>query len=404
MEEKLIEIYKDRKPYTIDNIININENNFDISYADGPKLEIIGNTSKEYNVEFWDGDVLLHQDIIKNNMWTAPAIKYFVNWKVIVTDTSTNNIVFSDIFNITTDKRIFMTFDSKSLGDTLAWIPHIEEFRKKYDCQVIVSTFWNNLFVKSYPKLQFVERGDKVDNIYAMYMIGWFDLVNGGDKNRNPNDIISIPLAKAAPDTLGLEYQEIKPIIDVPEIKNDSLPSDKKYVCIAIQSTIQAKYWNCKGGWDKVISHLKSKGYDVVCIDKHSSYGGEGLFNEIPKGVIDRTGNAPIEYRITDLKNAEFFIGLGSGLAWLSWAIGTPTIMISSFSKPFCEVDESKDFIRVYEESPSSGFFNTHYLDPSDWNWNPIQKCSSFDDWDRFEPIREHKVIDAVDEMIGRLK
>ena len=31
-------------------------------------------------------------------------------------------------------------FDSKAIGDTLAWFPYVEEFRKKHECEVVVST------------------------------------------------------------------------------------------------------------------------------------------------------------------------------------------------------------------------------------------------------------------------
>ena len=44
---------------------------------------------------------------------------------------------------------------SKSLGDTLSWSPYVEEFRKKHECKLFVTTFWNNLFNQSYKNLIF---------------------------------------------------------------------------------------------------------------------------------------------------------------------------------------------------------------------------------------------------------
>ena len=40
--------------------------------------------------------------------------------------------------------------------------------------------------------------------------------------------------------------------------------------------------------------------------------------NKIPTGVIDKSGDLPLEDRIGDLKNAELFIGTSSGLSWLA--------------------------------------------------------------------------------------
>ena len=59
--------------------------------------------------------------------------------------------------------------------------------------------------------------------------------------------------------------------------------------------------------------------------------------NTPPNGMSDKTGDHPIEDRIIDLKYADMYIGTGSGLSWLSLAVGTPTIMISGFSAPFCD-------------------------------------------------------------------
>ena len=38
-----------------------------------------------------------------------------------------------------------------------------------------------------------------------------------------------------------------------------------------------------------------------------------------PTGIIDKSGDLPIEDRIGDLKYAELFIGVSSGLSWLAF-------------------------------------------------------------------------------------
>ena len=45
--------------------------------------------------------------------------------------------------------------------------------------------------------------------------------------------------------------------------------------------------------------------------------------------MINLTGNSHILNRAQTLLDAEFFIGVSSGLSWLSWALDTHVVMIS---------------------------------------------------------------------------
>lgn len=110
--------------------------------------------------------------------------------------------------------KYLINFDSKSLGDTIAWMPYAEEFRKKHNCKVILSTFWNHLFEKEYPEIEFIGQGKVVYNIKEQYNIGWYF---PWESSRNPNDFRTIPLQQTASDILGLEYKEIKPKITIPQ-------------------------------------------------------------------------------------------------------------------------------------------------------------------------------------------
>ena len=91
------------------------------------------------------------------------------------------------------------------------------------------------------------------------------------------------------------------------------------------------------------------------------------------KGVINKTGNFPLDERANDIMNAKALVGIGSGLSWLSWALDTPTVLISGFSKPYSEF---KDCSRVFTPSLDicNGCFNTHRLDAGDWEWCPKHK------------------------------
>ena len=106
-------------------------------------------------------------------------------------------------------------------------------------------------------------------------------------------------------------------------------------MCImAVQSTTQSKCWNNPMGWHEVARFLKEAGYRVVCIDQKPVHGTGLVWNHIPPGAEDETGDRPLQERARWLRHADFFIGLSSGLSWLAWAAGTPVVMISGFTHP----------------------------------------------------------------------
>ncbi|MEB3037479.1 glycosyltransferase family 9 protein, partial [Capnocytophaga ochracea] len=90
--------------------------------------------------------------------------------------------------------------------------------------------------------------------------------------------------------------------------------------------------WNNPDGWRLVVRYLKEIGYRVICIDQKPVHGTGLMWNHIPHGVEDETGNRPLSERARWLRHADFFVGLSSGLSWLAWAMGTPVVMISGFT------------------------------------------------------------------------
>jgi autotransporter strand-loop-strand O-heptosyltransferase len=339
------------------------------SFLDGPKVEILGGDSKVYTVKFIDlgNNGVIYQSNISNNCWIKASRQYFVNWKVEVYND--NVLIDSHIFNCE-NKHIFIRFDSASLGDTLAWIPYVDEFRKKHNCKVSCFTFMNKLFESQYPEINWVEQDFNSNDLYASYLMGWFYDSNGNvDLAKNPFDFRTQPLQKTASDILGLDYKEIRPKLKLPTFVNKEYP---KLAVIATQSTAQSKYWNNPNGWNELVTYLKSIGYTVVCIDKHSSFGTAGNFNTIPGGVLDWTGDYPLEKRMEQILSADVFIGLGSGLSWLSWALGQKTVLISGFSEPYSEMEGC---IRIKTPvGKCTGCFNRVRLDPGDWMWCPEHK------------------------------
>jgi autotransporter strand-loop-strand O-heptosyltransferase len=230
---------------------------------------------------------------------------------------------------------------------------------------MICSTFWNTFFEDKYPDIDFVSPGQAVPELMAMYTIGLF--YNSDDTpnmDRHPIDPRSVPLQKIASDILGLEYEEVRPLIVQPTVDNTS----SKQVCIAVHSTTQAKYWNNPFGWQEVVNWLKNRGYTVKLL---SEEGMEYMGNRAPTGVIQHP-RGPIQSVMEEMKKSQAFIGIGSGLSWLSWTLNVPTVLVSGFSYKWAEM---KDCIRVgAPKGKCEGCFNRHRLNAGDWNWCPDHK------------------------------
>jgi len=130
MKEVLINEYSNTKILAIP--YKKPENTYNVNFVNGAFIEILGPLQKEYIVKFINSKTnrVLFENTITNNMWTQPNIKYLVKWRVEVYDKEDNSKVFEHIFN-PEGKRIYIHIDSTALGDTLAWFPVIEEFRKE---------------------------------------------------------------------------------------------------------------------------------------------------------------------------------------------------------------------------------------------------------------------------------
>ncbi|WWT39291.1 methyltransferase FkbM [Microcystis phage Mel-JY01] len=338
------------------------ENKIDISFLDGARVEITGEIPKKYDVKFIDKNTnkVVYSDIISNNSWVAPSRKWFTDWKIEIHDNG-EKIVDYD-FNLN-GKNVLISLESSSLGDTLAWIPYVEEFRIKHNCNVYVTTFLNYLFESEYPNINFITPGTVIDGIHASYRIGWYFDNSGFDFNKNVEDVRKYSLQKTASDILGIDFVEIVPRV----IKPAKYKHTSKYVCIANHSTSQAKYWNNPNGWQQVVDYLRGKGYDVFLLSRESDgYMG----NKNPNGVIKIDDKNLLEIG-SILRGADAFIGLGSGLTWFAWALEVPTILISGFSEPY---QEMSNVYRVINNDVCHGCFARELFDRGDWNWCPDHK------------------------------
>jgi autotransporter strand-loop-strand O-heptosyltransferase len=230
------------------------------------------------------------------------------------------------------NRDVLIQFPVGTLGDVLAWFPYAARFAEVHRCRLTcaMSDFIIPLFRDAYPHITFVPH-DKVrpETFYATYCMGLF--FDDEDNTWQPCDFRHVGLHRTAGYILGVDPTEQAPMMALPD---ESRPIQERYVCIATQSTTQAKYWNNPTGWREVVGFLKQAGYRVICIDQKPVHGGGLVWNHIPHGAEDETGDRPLVERARWLRHAAAFIGLSSGLSWLAWSAGAPVVLISGVTHP----------------------------------------------------------------------
>jgi autotransporter strand-loop-strand O-heptosyltransferase len=341
------------------------QNKVHFHFVKGPFVEIKGSKSADYKIQFIDNKTgkIHFTSNIKNNCWCRCSIEYFVEWKIVIYEN--DKLWYESIYNAS-DKRVYIAFDSRALGDSLAWFPYVDEFRKKHNCKVITSTFMNDMFIGQYPDIEFVTPGSSVTDLYAMYSVGLFynedSTING---LKNPNNFREQTMQKMCSDILGIEYTEIKPKV---KQRNVNIDNDLKQVCIGVFGTAQSKFWNNPTGWQDVVDWLNNRGYTVKLLSKEND---DYMGNRYPNGIVKHP-NGPIELVMDEMKKSKAFIGIGSGLSWLSWALDVPTVLISGFSYDWAEMQEC--YRVTSPKGKCEGCFNRLRLNAGDWNWCPDHK------------------------------
>jgi len=321
-------------------------------------------------------------------------------WRVRLSDLDTGNILFEALIKmgrINSSKRYYLRarievwkgdesvlrhdYDAcarevvvqlpvGTIGDSLGWLPYAVKFQERHGCKlsVVLAERLIPLFEKAYPDIRFVPpEAAAPERYYATYNIGLF--FDDADSVLQPCDFRLVGLHRTAGYILGVDPTEEPPRIVV----EDGPPIDGPYVCIAVQSTTQCKYWNNPTGWQEITRFLKEAGYRVICIDRQATHGHGLVWNHIPHGAEDQTGDRPLTERARWLKHAEFFVGLSSGLSWLAWGAGTKVVMISGFTHP---VNEFETPYRVINYHACNSCWNDPRLrfDHKDFLWCPRHK------------------------------
>jgi autotransporter strand-loop-strand O-heptosyltransferase len=352
-------------------------------FVEGAFVEILGNpeVQDKYKVSFTDRSTgqVVHSSEIGVNCWTKTTRKYFTDYNVSIVSNEGEVIFNKDIDYL--NRRVYIALTSKAIGDTVAWMPMVEEFRKKHTARIICSTFHNNLFKGTYPDITFINPGEGVSDIYAQFNVGCFD--NELDKNKFNWRIT--PLQKVAADILGLIWKsESLPNISYKVLKR---PIKEKYVAISEHSTVMCKYWLYPDGWKSLIEYINKLGFQVAVISK------EGTSLE---GIVDLTGK-PLEESINNIYHSEMFIGTSSGPSWLAWALRKPLVLISGFSAEWAEMDSNAQLVsRVVNKDVCNGCFNDPSLpfDRGDWRWCPRGR-----DFECSKMITPEMVIEGINKF-----
>ena len=304
--------------------------------------------------------------------------EYFIPWKVNV---YVNETLIEEYNYDASNKNVRINLDSSALGDNIAWIPYLEEFRKKHNCNLFAATGHNNLFESEYKDITFLPWAVQVPNLYATYSIGLFYIDDNINYNKHPSDFYNLPLQKICSDILGLEYTEIKP----------KILENKKQVCLGIYGSGQLKYWNNPHGWQTVIDWLNDKGYAVKVLSSEGQKYNYYLNNVI----FHPAGN--IEYVIKELKESVAFIGVCSGLSWLSWAADTKTIIIDGYSS---KLTFPKNCIHISPPADKcQGCYHKYKFNKDDWYFCPEHKGTDRQ-FECTKSITANMVIDKLKEIL----
>ena len=325
---------------------------------------------KSYRIVFSDldtGIILYAADTVPGAFVTSVK-KFYIRFRLQIYNVGGVEPIFSHDYDAA-GKDVMIQLPVSTIGDSIGWFSYVERFQQKHKCKLIcVMQPWIASLVKDqYPEITFIPPEETKDyKPYACYYMGLFFK---GDVDNQPIDFRYIGLHRTAGYILGVDPADIPPRFNLSAPRKIK----EKYVCIAAQSSSQAKYWNNPFGWREVIRYLKDNGYRVLCIDKEPVHGFGLVWNHIPYGSEDFTGDHPLQERVDLIKDADFFIGLSSGLSWVAWGCRVPVVMISGFTHP---TNEFETPYRIINYHTCHSCWNDMRIDFDhyDFLWCPRQK------------------------------
>ncbi len=361
-----------------------------VDFNHGPRVLV---PEGDWRVQIIDRETgtIFHNATVSNTTVTVPKY-YYIPWHVEVWQGDERK--FSHNLNLS-GQRVLIKFCSGAMGDSLAWIPYVEEFRKKHGCEIwcAMSEKMAELIRPGYPDIHFIAPMARPLGFYASYYLGCF--FPSDNRAYQPISWKRLGLQRTVAAILGLPRQEMRPRLVVDRTKRTI---KEPYVCIAAQASSQPKYWNNPKGWIEVIAWLKEQGYRVLCIDRDDCYGVDWHKNLIPYGAENFTGDRPLQERMEMLCHAEFFIGLASGLSWLAWAVEVPVVLISGFSLPITEFSTP---YRIINYNACNGCWEDDRFDfdHSRFDWCPRHQEDRVHQFECTRAIGAGQVISAIQRL-----
>jgi len=287
-------------------------------------------------------------------------------------------------------------FKANGLGDSIGWMGQVERYQKASEHQVDVFCKFNdifgatniNIYSKSSPLIH-----DTYDQSFVIDYQGW---QRPSYLTNEVKDIKEGGLIQMASEILGFEeIHEAKPTL---RFKSKNIKLKRPTVSMASLSTMQQRLWTLKGGWNKVISHLKQRKIDVVSLDHYTQFGA-GIpsgdipaYTPIPSGSKNKTG-LPLRTVASYIDKSLFFMGLSGGLSWLAWALKKPVVMVVG---PISERYHFKNPYIIQNKNVCHACWDNHDMVADDWYWCPEKK-----DFECTRQITPEMVIEKIDLILN---
>ena len=366
-------------------LISTLESQFRLEFKNALRLHVDQLGPGEWHAEFWDGtDLVYVANKLQKGHWYSPSRKWHTDWQVKVYH---NGELYKELRWTLSGKEVLIQFDSSSLGDTLAWMGQMENFKLYHGIErLLVRTHKNWLFDREWYLEQGIRLVDKAVALPEVQMsIGvYYDEEETWKRNEHKYDWRHVTLGKIATDRLGIPYNEKRPKLAPEYLTGPREP--KRQIVIATQSTAQAKYWNHPTGWQDLVNHYNKEGYRVLHASKEgTSLEGIEQLPEALEGVADA------------ILAADMFIGISSGLSWFAWALGAKCVIISGFTDPYVEFE---DAIYVNNHQVCHGCWGNHTFDRGDWYWCPVWKGTGR----QFECTKTISALDVIKKIENATK
>ena len=305
-----------------------------LDFNNGCRVFIPETSPVTYKLEVFDADknLSIYNCEVPPGMMAGTTKKFYIKYRVKLTKKGETEPTIDYTIDLT-DRLVLVQANGGGIGDAIAWFNNVDAFAEKHKCRILMSMDkrMTSLFRNQYPNIRFITPDETT--LYKPYASYYLGLFFAGDQDNQPIDFRQVGLHEISAYILGVPVSTTPPKLDL----NMPRQIKEKYVVISTQGTTYCKNWNNPFGWFQVIKFLKENGYRVLCVDKAPVCATGTHSSSIPFGCEDFTGDIPLQKRVDLIKDADFFVGLSSGISWLAWCCNIPVVMISGFTEVYNE-------------------------------------------------------------------